>query len=130
MRLNLALGALAAAALLAGCATYGARDGGDDSAYYRYDGSQWRARHGNGPLSGPGVDRLDPWLAETEEGSVILRAGWRSARRGFVDPRTAERANIWFRRYADSDRDLCLTDAEIRSALVSAARQVGRGPRI
>lgn len=125
--------AAAAAASLAGCATYdghGYGRDGDDGAYYRYDGTAWRARHGNGPLSGPGLATLDPWLAETEEGSVIVRAGWRSARRGFVDRRTAERANAWFRRYADRDGDFCLTDEEIRLALVWAAREVERGPRI
>jgi hypothetical protein len=110
--------ALAVAALLAGCTTY-------DDAYgdrgYRYEGSAWASRHGGGPLRGPGVDRLDPWLAETAEGSTIVRSGWRSARRGWVDERTAHRANVWFRRHADVDRDLCLTDDEIRSALIQAA---------
>lgn len=121
MRLILALAAAAAA--LGGCATYD--NHGSDR--YRYEGSAWAARQGGGPLRGPGVARLDPWLAETEEGSVIVRAGWGRARDGWVDSETAERANLWFRRYADRDRDLCLTDAEIRAALVWAARDVREG---
>lgn len=117
---------LAAAAALAGCTTYDDRGG---YGRYRYEGSAWNARSGGGggPLRGPGVDVLDPWLAETREGSVILRSGWESARGGFVDPDVAERANAWFRRYADSDRDWCLTDAEIRAALAWAARQAELG---
>ncbi|HEX8194097.1 MAG TPA: hypothetical protein VF552_14475 [Allosphingosinicella sp.] len=120
---------LAAAAALAGCATYDAHDDGrGDYGRYRYEGSAWNARQGSaGPLRGPGVDRLDPWLAETREGSVILRHGWEDARGGFVDPDVAERVNAWFRRYADADRDWCLTDEEIRSALVWAARNVELG---
>ena len=110
---------LAAAGLLAGCATYG--DYGDGA--YRYEGSAWAARHG-GSLRGPGADRLDPWLAETDEGQALVRAGWRGARRGWIDERTAHRANVWFRRHADVDRDLCLTDDEIRSALISGVRHL------
>jgi hypothetical protein len=128
MRLVLAL--TAAAAGLAGCATYDDRSyGGRDRGYgdYRYEGDAWGERRGGGPLRGPGVDLLDPWLAETEEGSRLVRAGWEAARGGFVDEETAERANAWFRRYADHDRDMCLTDVEIRSALVWAERELRLG---
>ncbi|HYE28813.1 MAG TPA: hypothetical protein VD887_12105 [Allosphingosinicella sp.] len=109
--------ALAAASVLAGCATY------DDygSGRYRYEGSAWAERRGGGGLTGPGVDILDPWLAETPEGRQIVRTGWPGARGGRIDERTAERANVWFRRHADVDRDLCLTDLEIRSALAQGA---------
>ncbi|MDP8994446.1 MAG: hypothetical protein M3N07_05605 [Pseudomonadota bacterium] len=108
--------ACAAAAALAGCATYDRGDRG-----YRYEGDAWATRHGGGPFTGPGAALLDPWLAETREGQAIVRMGWRGARDGWIDPQTAHRANIWFRRYADVDRDLCLTDAEIRTALVTGA---------
>jgi hypothetical protein len=115
--------ALAGAAALAACTTYGGRDGGYGSyGGYRYEGSAWGGRHGSGALRGPGVELLDPWLAETEEGQAMLRAGWRSARRGWVDEEVAVRANRWFRRYADANRDYCLTDDEIRHALVWALR--------
>jgi hypothetical protein len=133
MRLILML----AAAALAGCATYDDGYGGHDDGRggygrYRYEGSAWNARRGGGPLRGPGVEGLDPWLAETREGSVIVRLGWERARGGFVDRDVAERANAWFRRYADSDGDWCLTDAEIRAALVWAARdaETGRSGRV
>ncbi|HEX8654843.1 MAG TPA: hypothetical protein VF693_06445 [Allosphingosinicella sp.] len=118
MRLILAL---AAASAVAGCAT---TYGDYDSGRYRYDGSAWAERRGGGDLRGPGVDILDPWLVETPEGRQIVRSGWRSARRGRVDVQTAERANIWFRRHADADRDLCLTDVEIRSALAQSAYHI------
>ena len=117
MRLDiLALAAAtAAAAALGGCATYDAySDGG-----YRNEGSDY-ARHGGGPFRGPGADTLDPWLAETEEGQTLVRMGWSGIREGWIDEDVAERANAWFRRYADEDRDMCLTDAEIRTALVTA----------
>ena len=40
-----------------------------------------------------------------------------------ISEATADRANIWFRRYADTNRDLVLTDPEIRIALVTASRR-------
>jgi hypothetical protein len=125
---------LAVAATLAGCATYGGYDpGAEGRGYggYRYEGSAWAARRGGGggELRGRGVDILDPWLAGTEEGRRMVRAGWRNARRGRIDPHTAERANIWFRRHADVNRDLCLTDLEIRMALANGAVHLARTRR-
>jgi len=117
---------LAAAVSLAACATYGHRGGHGGYGAYRYDGSAWAARHGGNPFHGPGADLLDPWLAETDEGRAMVRAGWRGARRGRIGRETAERANIWFRRHADVDRDLCLTDSEIRAALAWGARHISR----
>ena len=114
------LACAAAAAALAGCATYDDYGGG----HYRYEGSEWAVRQGGGPLRGPGAALLDPWLAETEEGWAIVRAGWRSARDGWIDEGTDERANIWLRRHADTDRDLCLTDEEIRHALAFTLRDM------
>ena len=115
---------LAAATSLAACTTYGDRGG---YGGYRYDGSAWSERRGGAyGLRGPGVELLDPWLVETVEGRQIVRSGWRSARGGRIDRRTAERANIWFRRHADVDDDLCLTDLEIRAALAQSAWQISR----
>lgn len=116
MRAFLALAAAAAA--LGGCTTY---DDYDDygGGGYRYEGDAY-GRHGGGPFRGPGARLLDPWLAETEEGWEIVRERVRG-RRGWISERQAERLNAWFRRYADTDRDLCLTDPEIRIALVTAA---------
>lgn len=88
-----------------------------------YRGGQWAAPRlpYAGPLTGPGVAQLDDWLKETPEGRAIVTLGFRDAARGVISIATADRANIWFRHYADTDRDLVLTDAEIRTALVAAA---------
>lgn len=114
--------------MLAGAATSGAC-AWDDFNYgppghggYDYAGDAWRDRQPyEGELRGPGVDTLDPWLLETPEGRAIVTLGFREAGEGFVSEDTAHRANIWFRRYADHDRDMRITDPEIRTALVSAA---------
>ena len=106
------------AALAAGCThpgAYGPR--------YGYAGGAWDGPRGaySGPLHGPGVPILDRWLIETEEGRAIVTLGFREAAEGFVSDDVAHRANIWFRRYADSDGDMRITDPEIRVALVAAA---------
>jgi hypothetical protein len=92
---------------------------------YAYDGREWAGARApyEGPLTGPGVDILDPWLAATPEGRRIVTTGFRDAARGFVSEEVAHRANIWFRRYADTNRDMKVTDPEIRTALVAAARR-------
>lgn len=127
--------ALAAAATLAGCASYDDRGRygyddrrGYDYDDYRYEGSDY-ARRGGNPFRGSGAHLLDPWLAETREGQQLVRMGWRGARNGRIDEALAHRVNIWFRRYADADRDLCLTDEEIRVALVLAVEGPRRYPR-
>lgn len=80
-----------------------------------------------GELSGPGVAILDDWLKETREGRAIVTLGFAEAHRGVVSEDVAHRANIWFRRYADQNRDMTVTDPEIRTALVAAAgRWTGR----
>ena len=102
-----------AAVALAGCATPQSR---------AYDGNDWATRQPyQGELHGPGVARLDPWLLETPEGRAIVTLGFRDAASGFVSEEVADRANICFRRYADYDRDMRVTDPEIRTALVAAA---------
>lgn len=116
----------AAASTLAACATYGPGGYGGGYGDYRYDGTAWTSRHGATPLRGPGARLLDPWLAETEEGRAIVRSGWRGARRGRIGRETAHRANVWFRRHADRDGDLCLTDEEIRAALAWGALHLAR----
>ena len=80
-----------------------------------------RAAPIDGALSGPGVEILDDWLKETAEGRAIVTLGFRDAGHGAVSEDVAHRANIWFRRYADRDRDMIITDPEIRTALVAAA---------
>lgn len=88
---------------------------------HAYAGAAW---DGERPeveeLDGPGVEILDRWLAETREGRAIVTVGFRDAAEGVVSEDIAHRANIWFRRYADTDRDMRITDEEIRVALVAA----------
>jgi hypothetical protein len=108
--------ALLAVLLAGGCTHYSAGD-------YAYDGQQWAGFREPyaGELRGPGVAQLDPWLRETAEGRAVVTLGFRQAAQGFVSEESADRVNIWFRRYADENCDLKITDAEIRTALVAAA---------
>jgi hypothetical protein len=61
--------------------------------------------------------QLDPWLEDTREGRVIVG---RSLGERY-HPEAIRDLNIRFRRFADTDRDLRLTDYEIRLALVRCA---------
>lgn len=93
---------------------------------YSYRGREWSEppatrRPYEGALTGPGLAILDDWLKETPEGRAIVTLGFRDAGGGAISEDVAHRANIWFRRYADHDRDMILTDVEIRTALVAAA---------
>lgn len=131
MRLAIATLMLGAAALQ-GCTYdegygldgYGYRS--DDYRYgdYHYDGRDFgygRYRGAPAYFRGAGARLLDPWLANTEEGREIVATGFSAARDGRIGEETAHRANIWFRRYADTDGDLRLTDEEIRVALMQAS---------
>ena len=89
-----------------------------------YDRAAWD--EGSMRLDGPGAPILDPWLALTSEGRDILALGFNAGENGTISEEMAGRANVWFRRYADRDRDMRLTDEEIRLALAHAARNGGR----
>lgn len=122
-----AIGILFAAALGTGaCATY-YDDYGRGRGGYDYVGRDYD-RPGNdcGFFRGSGGARLDPWLACTREGQGIVRRGFDRDGDRRIGAATAERANIWFRRHADTDRDLRLTDPEVRAALVNGERWGGR----
>ena len=87
---------------------YGSPDYGDD---YGYQGNEW---------SGHDMDelfQLDPWLEDTREGQVIVGRSLGEA----YHAEAIRDLNIRFRRFADTDRDLRLTDYEIRLALVRCA---------
>jgi hypothetical protein len=121
---NIAVGALLAAALgVSACAAY--YDEGYRRGYggYGYDGRDYQ-RIGNSCrfFKGSGAGRLDPWLACTREGQGIVRDRFDRGRNRRIGRDTADRANIWFRRQADTDRNMRLTDREIRAALVGAGR--------
>ena len=127
-----AIGALFTAALsMAACATYY----DDDRGYgrggyggYHYEGRDYQ-RIGNrcGFFHGSGGDRLDPWLACTHEGQEIIRRGFDEGQNRRISRNTADRANVWFRRHADRNRDMRLTDREIRIALTDARYDRRRG---
>ena len=121
----IAISILATTAMLAACETYPPDWAADPYGPFRYEGSEWQGARApyHGDLRGAGLDVLDPWLKETLEGRTIVTLGFREAGRGNVSVETAHRANIWFRRYADRDRDMKITDPEIRTALVQAARR-------
>ena len=103
---------------------YGSGYGGYDAPYgdYRYDGDDYAyGDRDYDSLGGSGADIRDPWLALTPEGREIVAMGFDGDDDGRITEDTAYRANVWFRRYADTDDDLRLTDAEIRLALVQGA---------
>jgi hypothetical protein len=106
------------------CAYYGDyRDSyarGSRYGDYAYAGHHWGRE---------GAQILDPWLAATPEGRTIVSLGFGGSREGGVSGEGAQRANVWFRRYADYNGDMRLTDEEIRTALVHAARQSGYASR-
>lgn len=126
---TVALAAVAAA--VAGCADgygYGAApDWYGPQAYhgdYDYQGRDYDygdADQSQNPFRGAGAPLLDPWLALTPEGRQVIAMGFRS-RDGVISEEVADRANIWFRRYADTNRDLALTDEEIRIGLAQASQ--------
>lgn len=69
--------------------------------------------------------RLDPWLADTWQGRKFVRDHYRVTRWNTIDEDDAENANVFFRRWADHDRDFRLTDTEIRTALNHVASGYG-----
>ena len=107
--------------------SYGSYSSAPYGAYY---GQAWAGQRTPylGDLHGPGVEILDPWLLESREGRTVVTMGFRGTGDGFVSEEVANRANIWFRRYADQDRDMKITDPEIRTALVQAAGRYLRQP--
>ena len=123
----IAIGALFTAALItAACATY-YDDYGRSRGGYDYVGGDYE-RLGNdcGFFRGSGGAMLDPWLACTPEGQGIVRRGFDRGQNRRLSRDTADRANIWFRRHADTNRDMRLTDPEVRAALVNGERHGGR----
>nr|WP_295370928.1 hypothetical protein [uncultured Sphingosinicella sp.] len=88
---------------------------------YRYDGSRFSGwSRSTDSFTGAGATLLDPWLVQTSEGRAVVRVTFDEGRPGHISADTAHRANAWFRRYADRDHNLSLSDEEIRMALVQA----------
>ncbi|MGF1550579.1 MAG: hypothetical protein ACFBQW_08660 [Sphingomonadaceae bacterium] len=108
------------AAGLAGCTSYYddyGYDYGHEERYGDYRGDDDYRDYAGGIWVGERPGALDPWLSETEEGREIVARRFGEG----LSREERRRANIWFRRYADSDDDLRLTDAEIRVALAFLA---------
>jgi hypothetical protein len=126
-----AVSALALTACAWGYDDYGYGHGRDLRAGPAYRGEQWAGVREpfRGELTGPGVEILDEWLKNTDEGQAIVTLGFRDAGEGVISEDVAHRANIWFRRYADQNRDMTITDPEIRTALVAASRRYAGGAR-
>ncbi len=126
--------AMAAGLLATGCAYHGYNDEyyGDRDGYYDRDYYGGNGYRGNGDYGrrSPSDFRfhsredLDPWLNDTEWGRRFVRDNFR-VRRNEMSRREAIRANIAFRRWADTDHDYRLTDDEIRTALVHIADDYG-----
>ncbi|TFI60179.1 hypothetical protein E2493_00235 [Sphingomonas parva] len=129
MRAAAILTLFATALGVAACETYNDYDHGygrHDYGRYDYSGRDYD-RLGNdcGFFEGAGGDLLDPWLACTREGQQLVRDRYDQDEDRRLTEATAEEANIWFRRYADENGDMRLTDPEIRAALVTHVRFTG-----
>jgi len=88
---------------------------------YGYQGAAYGPSGGPAYFTGSGAAVLDPWLADTPEGRQFVGTRFDARRDGRISAEAAHQANIWFRRYADVNRDMQLTDEEIRLALVQAS---------
>lgn len=89
---------------------------------YRYQGGAYAGIEPAAHFTGTGAELLDPWLASTREGRRLVSTRFDARRDGRISAETAHHANLRFGRYADTDRDLQLTDEEIRRALMAAGR--------
>lgn len=113
MRRHTILGLLTLALGVSSCAYYdGLGYGPRGLGGYAYAGDDFTG----------GGEMLDPWLANTPEGLTIVTQGFAHESGGRISAEAAGRANVWFRRYADTNHDLRLTDEEIRIALVQGAK--------
>lgn len=104
---------------LGGCA-YDRADGGGEGLPYYSGGS-----YGPNGVGGTGARALDPWLAGSSEGRALILARFDRNRNGEIGEDRAEEANRWFRRFADTNRDLRLTDREIKRGLERVGRELG-----
>lgn len=134
--LRICAATMGAAALTGGCAHDGYHDRGygyGGHGYYANDYRRGNGYHGRhryadrlpNPFRGRGADKLDPWLSGTREGQQFVIDHYALGSNGEIGNAEAESANVFFRRWADTDRDYRLTDAEIRTALVHTRNRYG-----
>jgi hypothetical protein len=103
--------------LVGGCAsTTAQRDvfatGFEDGSYPVYEGGQYG-------VGGQGAAHLDPWLSGTQPGQRLILGFFDHNYNGRIGPDRAGEANRWFRRFADRNHDLRVTDNEIHRALIA-----------
>lgn len=114
-RLFIGVATMVAAVVLSGCAYDTA---GYDTGYPSYNGGQY----GASGVGGSGAQYLDPWLSGTQVGQTLVLRRFDGNHNGQIKEGTARKANAWFRRYADSNRDQILTDQEINMGLERLSR--------
>ena len=103
--------AMAGAVAMATSATAADRYADDGGPHYG------GGAYGPSGIGGTGAARLDPWLGGTRAGQRLVLARFDHNHNGEIGSDRAAQANRWFRRFADRDRDLWLTDREIDMAL-------------
>jgi hypothetical protein len=110
--------------LLAACTTpgddYDLGNRAPDGTYAVYAGG----RYGEYGVGGKGAKLLDPWLSGTQPGQRLVLAFFDHNYNGRIGPDRAGEANRWFRRFADRDHDLRITDNEINRGLVVLDRKL------
>jgi len=109
--------------MVAACTTpgnSGFQDRAPDGSYAVYGGG----RYGEFGIGGNGAKHLDPWLSGTQPGQRFILAFFDRNYDGRIGADRAGEANRWFRRFADRDHDLRVTDDEINRGLVALDRKL------
>lgn len=109
--------------MVAACTTPGSstfHDRPADGSYAVYAGG----RYGEYGVGGDGAKHLDPWLNGTQPGQRLILAFFDRNYNGRIGIDRAGEANRWFRRFADRDHDLRVTDDEINRGLVALDRKL------
>lgn len=111
--------------LIAACTTpgeekFGYQDRLPDGTYPVYQGG----RYGEYGIGGAGAEHLDPWLNGTQPGQRLILAFFDRNYNGRIGVDRAGEANRWFRRFADRDHDLRITDDEINRGLIALDRKL------
>lgn len=111
--------------MVAACTTpdahrQGFYDRAPDGSYPVYNGG----RYGEYGVGGDGAGHLDPWLNGTQQGQRLILGFFDRNYNGRIGIDRAGEANRWFRRFADRDHDLRVTDHEINRALIALDRKL------
>jgi len=93
-----------------------------DGSYPVYSGGSY----GEYGVGGDGARHLDPWLSGTQPGQRLVLAYFDRNYNGRIGMDRAGEANRWFRRFADRDHDLRVSDDEINRGLVALDRKLRR----